>query len=168
MYFTLRSSSCSSSCRWRSVSILSFEFPALAFSVRTMFVLVASWLWIRYRIPSSVCHAFALQKSIPKHFHYLGLLLLPILRSLSNWTVRRIVVATLAVVVLFRLSCFARHLLLVACLRLYMEANDCSNLLCNPLFFLEVLQWVAWLSISLFWRCCCLGFSYSGRWTVCL
>ena len=41
---------------------------------------------------------------------------------------------------LLELYCFALHLLLVACLCLYMQANDSSNLLCTFLFLSDILQ----------------------------
>ena len=118
----------------------SFAFPALASSARTLPVPVASWFRIRYQISSSFPRAFALLKMFPKHSPSLGHLLL------LHFTLFEQLCCPLGSGYcsrcrsLLELYCFALHSLLVACLCLYLQANDSTKLFCTFSLLSDVLQ----------------------------
>ena len=120
---------------------------ALASSVRTVPVLVASWFRIRYRASPSVLGAFALLKMLPKHFPDLGHLLL----------LYFVLIQQLGCPLGSGFDCHCRSLL------------DCVALL-SIHCWLRAFAYTGKPMIvltCLFGLCSCLGISSSRRWTVC-
>ena len=118
----------------------SFAFPAIVFSVLNVSVLVASWFSIRYRISSSVLHAFALLKMFPKHSSYLDGLMLPYFALFEQRGSPLGSCFYSHCRSLLKLRCFVLHSLLDACLCLYTQANYSANLLCTSLLLSDILQ----------------------------
>ena len=118
----------------------SFAFPALASSALTMPVLIASWFRIQHRFYSSFPRAFVLLKMFPKHSLSLGHLLLLDSALFEQLGCPLGSCYCSRCRSLLELCCFALHSLLVACLCLYMQANDTPNLLCTFLLLSGVLQ----------------------------
>ena len=103
----------------------SFAFTALASSTRTVLVPVASWFRTRYRISSTFPVAFALLKHSP----YVGRLLLLHFALFEQLGCPLGSCYCSRSRSLLGLGCLTLHSLLVACLCLYVQANDSPNLL---------------------------------------